>query len=86
MSDRQQKIHAIVSEWNDNDRIPVSFDDWEAQVIEDNDLEGWVEFNIYEYLTYTISDECKRDHGWIFSDEEVKIIEKIVEDVKEVMS
>lgn len=86
MNDTQQeRIHALVSKWADSTRIPVSFDDWDAQVVEDGDLEGWVEFNIREYLHYTISDECERDHGWTFTDEERATIESIIKETNEIM-
>ena len=41
---RQQQIFALVAKWQNNDRIPVSFDDWWPQVMEGDDLEGMGEF------------------------------------------
>ena len=89
---RTQKIHAIVSRWADSTRIPLSFDDWEPQVVEDGDLEGWVEFNINEYLDYILSyqrgeaeDQGAHGEPWLSADEQ-KIINDILDEVAEVMA
>ncbi len=76
---RQQQIFALVEKWNDNDRIPVSFDDWDAVVIEQNDLEGWVSFNITDYLDWCIGMD-------LFTTEEIAIAKGILKETKEIMS
>lgn len=81
---RQQQIFALVEKWNDNDRIPVSFDDWDAVVIEQNDLEGWVSFNITDYLDWCIVN--RNWHGYNFNDEEIVTMKGILKETKKIMS
>ena len=76
---RQEQIHALVSKWADSTRIPVSFDDWDAQVVEDGDLEGWVVFNIINYGQWCLDNESH------FTDEERATIESIIKETNEIM-
>lgn len=77
--DRREKIHAIVAKWEDDDRIPLSFDDWQPVVIEQNDLEEWVSFNITDYLDWCIGMD-------LFTTKEVAIAKGILKEVKEIMA
>ena len=86
------EIHNLVEKWESSDRIPLSFDDWNTQVIGDGDLEGWVEFNITGYLDYLLSyhrgeAEDQGAHGdpW-FSDDEIVTMRNIIAEVEEVMA
>ena len=92
MRGKVMEIHNLVEKWESSDRIPLSFDDWNTQVIEDGDLEGWVEFNITGYLDYLLSyhrgeAEDQGAHGdpWL-SDDEIVTMRNIIAEVKEVMA
>ena len=81
---RREKIFALVAKWNDDDRIPVSFDDWQPVVIEQNDLESWVSFNITDYLDWCVAN--RNWHGFNFNDEEIVTMKEILKETEKIMS
>lgn len=81
---RQQQIFALVAKWQNNDRIPVSFDDWWPQVMEGDDLEGWVNFNIKDYLEHCLTETWGGTD--VFDDEEKKVIRSILKETEKIMS
>ena len=92
MSDATDRIHALVSRYESSDRIPLSFDDWEEQVIGANELNEWVQFNIIGYLNYLLSyhrgeakDQGAHGEPW-FSDDEIVILRNIIAEAKEVIA
>ena len=92
MRGKVMEIHKLVEKWESSDRIPLSFDDWNTQVIGDGDLKGWVEFNITGYLEWCIDynenpADHKFEHGesWL-SDDEIVTMRNIIAEVEEVMA
>lgn len=92
MSDATDRIHALVSRYESSDRIPLSFDDWEEQVIGANELNEWVQFNIIGYLEWMIDynenpADHKFEHGesWL-SDDEIVTMRNIIAEAKEVIA
>ena len=92
MSDETDRIHALVSRYESSDRIPLSFDDWEEQVIGANDLNEWVQFNIIGNLEWMIDyNENPKDHNfehgesWL-SDDEIVTMRNIIAEAKEVIA
>lgn len=81
---RQEKIFALVAKWQNNDRVPVSFDDWWTQVVEEDDLEGWVNFNIKDYLEHCLTETWGGTD--VFDDEEKKVIRSILKETEKIMS
>lgn len=92
MRGKVMEIHNLVEKWESSDRIPLSFDDWNTQVIGDGDLKGWVEFNITGYLNYLLSyhrgeAEDQGAHGdpWL-TDAEQETMLSIIKKAEEVIA
>ena len=89
---KKNTIENLVRMWEDSDRIPLNFDDWETVVLEEGRLEHWVKFNIEEYLGYVLryqrgqaNDQGAHGDPWLDAGE-IKILESILATVRGVMN